>query len=65
MTNILSNIKEKIIKNKEYLLAILIGILVFYFIFGFKPLNVLEDSWIYNGYLEKDITQHYAGWLNF
>ena len=65
MTNILSNIKEKIIKNKEYLLAILIGILVFYFIFGFKPLNVLEDSWIYNGYLEKYITQHYAGWLNF
>lgn len=30
-----------------------------------STLNVSYDSWIYKGYVEKDIIQRYAGWMFF
>jgi hypothetical protein len=43
----------------------ILGALVFLFIYGFVPLDVTNDEWIINGYVEKDVAQHYAGWVAF
>ncbi len=56
------------IKNHQtqiILLGALIGICSFLIIYGFTPLNVQNDSWIFPGYNELDIVQHYGGWLHF
>lgn len=42
-----------------------IGALFFMLVYGFSTLNVTYDSWIYNGYIESDIIQRYAGWMFF
>lgn len=41
----------------------LLGIAVFLLVFGASPLDVGNDSFCRGGYIEKDIQQHYAGWL--
>lgn len=41
----------------------LLGIAAFLIVYGVAPLNVANDSFCRGGYLEKDIQQHYAGWL--
>lgn len=43
----------------------LLGGLIFIAVYGFVPLNVTDDSWLLNGYVELDATQHYAGWLAY
>ena len=41
------------------------GAIIFILLYGFLPLDVTNDRWIINGYVEADIRQHYAGWLAF
>lgn len=41
----------------------LLGLLVFLMIYGVSPLDVSNDAFCRGGYIEKDIQQHYAGWL--
>ncbi len=43
----------------------LVGVAVFLLIYGVRPLDVTYDDWIFNGYVETDILQHYAGWLAY
>ncbi|MEG2676674.1 MAG: DUF6311 domain-containing protein [Oscillospiraceae bacterium] len=43
----------------------LIGAAVFLAIYGFTPLDFLRDDWILGGFVEKDILQHYLGWLAY
>lgn len=45
--------------------GIIVGVIVFWIIYGFGPLNVTNDKWIMSGYDELDINQHYAGWVAF
>ena len=54
-------------QNNNYYLVIsfLLGIAIFILIYGLKPLNVTYDAWIYKGYIETDIIQHYSGWLAY
>ncbi len=48
-----------------FILGGLIGAVVFFLVFGFSILNPLNDSFFLTGYIEKDIVQHYSGWLFF
>lgn len=48
-----------------YLAACFIGAVVFFVLYGITPLDVTNDKWIYNGYCEPDLIQHYAGWVNY
>lgn len=41
----------------------LLGAVAFLCIFGLSPLDVTNDAFCRGGYIEKDIQQHYAGWL--
>ena len=41
----------------------LLGLAVFVLVFGLTPLDVTNDVFCRGGYIEKDIQQHYAGWL--
>lgn len=41
----------------------ILGIAVFLLIYGFSPLDVTNDTFCRGGFLEKDVQQHYAGWL--
>ena len=50
-------------KRDLFLLGALLGVLVFLLAFGLTPLDVTNDLFCRGGYLEKDIQQHYAGWL--
>lgn len=43
--------------------AVFIGGIVFIGLYGLGTLDITNDTWIYNGYIERDIVQHYAGWL--
>ena len=47
------------------LIGAIIGVITFLLLYGVTPLNVVNDSWILQGYDELDIVQHYAGWLHF
>ncbi len=59
------------LKNKKNIRAItlclcaLLGAIFFIAIYGTATLDVTNDIWIYEGYDENDITQHYQGWLAF
>ena len=44
-------------------LGALLGAAVFLLVYGFAPLDVANDAFCRGGYIEKDIQQHYAGWL--
>ena len=46
-----------------FLFGGLLGILVFLLVYGIAPLDVTNDAFCRGGYVEKDIQQHYAGWL--
>lgn len=46
-----------------FVLGAALGIAAFLWIYGLEPLDVTRDSFCRGGYLEKDIQQHYAGWL--
>ena len=41
----------------------LLGAVLFFLVFGLSALNPCNDSFCLGGYIEKDIQQHYAGWL--
>lgn len=41
----------------------LLGAVLFFWVFGLSALNPCNDSFCLGGYIEKDIQQHYAGWL--
>lgn len=58
-------IQTKKINDIDIVIAGIIGFLVALLIYGITPLDVTNDKWIYNGYMEPDIIQHYAGWLNY
>ncbi len=41
----------------------LIGLLFFLLIYGIEPVIFTNDSFVINGYIEKDLSQHYSGWM--
>ena len=43
----------------------LLGAAAFLLIYGVRPLNVCDDSWIWSGYVDRYIVQHYAGWVAY
>ena len=47
------------------LLGALLGLAAFLCLYGTAPLDPVNDAWIWYGYDETDIHQHYAGWLGF
>lgn len=58
--------QKSLFQNRKILLFALGGLLgaaVFLLVFGTAPLDVANDSFCRGGYIEKDIQQHYAGWL--
>ncbi len=56
--------KKKISRRTALaLFGALLGAAAFFLIFGARGLNVTDDSWIDSGYVDRDIVQHYAGWL--
>ncbi|MBE6878428.1 MAG: hypothetical protein E7488_04605 [Ruminococcaceae bacterium] len=50
---------------KTAAIGAVVGFLVFLLIYGFSPLNPLNEQFVLTGYLEKDVAQHYAGWKLF
>ena len=55
-------------KQKTWVLLLLgavLGLAAFLCLYGTAPLNPTNDTWIWYGYDETDIHQHYAGWLGF
>lgn len=48
---------------KLFLLGGLLGALIFLLCFGTSTLDFSNDTFLRGGYIEKDIQQHYAGWL--
>lgn len=50
-------------RRTRALIGALIGAAAFLLVFGVRPLNVSDDLWIFSGYADRDIVQHYAGWL--
>ena len=58
--------QEKMIKFlREYIIPAAIALLFFVIVYGVTPLDVTNDAWIMAGYDEDDLTQHYAGWVQF
>jgi len=57
--------RDRILKNGYLLFAcgFALGILSFLLINTAIPLDVTFDDWIMRGYVERDIIQHYTGWL--
>ena len=54
----------KLTRNgRLFLGGALLGALVFVLVFGVSTLDVTNDAFCRGGYIEKDIQQHYAGWL--
>ena len=52
--------------HRRLLLALcgaFLGCAAFFLIHTGASLNVTNDAWILSGYVEKDIIQHYTGWL--
>ena len=57
-------LKNKTVRTARlFALGALLGIAVFLLVYGAAPLNVANDAFCRGGYIEKDIQQHYAGWL--
>ena len=57
----LKKIKDR--RGQIFLLGAVLGLAVFLLLYGLAPLDVTNDSFCRGGYIEKDIQQHYAGWL--
>lgn len=57
-------LKNKVSRTTQlFALGALIGIAVFLLVYGTAPLNAANDAFCRGGFIEKDIQQHYAGWL--
>lgn len=57
---------DRITKHRRlwlFALGGLLGAAVFLLVFGLAPLDPTNDSFCRGGFIEKDIQQHYAGWL--
>lgn len=57
---------SKLSSNRKIVLFFaggLLGVLAFLLIYGISPLDFTNDTFCRGGYVEKDIQQHYAGWL--
>ena len=52
-------------RMNTFALGFAVGLLIFFAIYGFSVVNVQNDSFLINGYIEKDIAQHYRGWVLF
>lgn len=53
-------------KRRDRLLLLfgaVLGAAAFFLVLGLSPLDVTNDAFCRGGYIEKDIQQHYAGWL--
>lgn len=62
----LSLLASKLSSNRKIVLFFaggLLGVLAFLLIYGISPLDFTNDTFCRGGYVEKDIQQHYAGWL--
>ncbi len=46
-----------------FLIGAVIGFIVFVAVYGLGVVNFTNDTFLINGYIEKDIEQHYAGWM--
>lgn len=57
--------KNKSDKKTAFFAGAAIGLIIFQRIYGFGCVNATNDAFLINGYLEKDIAQHYAGWMLF
>lgn len=58
--------KQRLTAHRSAVLALagaLLGLVAFLCIHTAAPLDVTNDAWILSGYVEKDIIQHYTGWL--
>lgn len=55
--------KKPLYTWQYFCLGAILGAIAFLLIYGISPLNVTNDVWLRNGYIEADIQQHYAGWL--
>ena len=51
------------VRRQLFAAGCILGALAFLLIYGFTPLDVTSDFWLRGGFVEKDIQQHYAGWL--
>lgn len=66
--NTVSSIQPYII-NKEadfkssIIMSIIIGIFIYFYVFGYKIINPYYTDWIFYQWL--DVAQHYTGWLAF
>lgn len=49
----------------DLLVGGLLGLFVFLLIYGFIPLDFTRDDWLLNGYQERDLVAHYAGWMGY
>ncbi len=64
MTSLQMNMKNT--RNKDIFYATIgaaIGVIAFLLIHTAAPLDVTYDAYILDGYVERDIVQHYTGWL--
>lgn len=61
----LSMLKQKTARQRLllFLLGAALGAAAFLLVYGVAPLDVRNDAFCRGGFLEKDIQQHYAGWL--
>lgn len=53
---------EKLKNSLAIIIAGILGIVFFLFIYGFDKLNVTNENWLLNG---GDLSQHYIGWKFF
>lgn len=65
LSMIRGNLHAAVCKCPYFVFPAFIGAAIFLLVYGFVPLDVTYDHWILNGYVENDIVQHYAGWVNF
>ncbi len=57
--------QNKISQRVLFAAGCMMGAAVFLLLFTAAPLDVTNDSWLRTGFVEKDIIQHYTGWLFF
>lgn len=58
-------LKKREYKGLDFAMGAGLGIVFFLLVYGASTLNVTYDAWIYEGYMEVDIMQRYAGWLYY
>lgn len=66
MLGVMKNMRDAANKRRDRWLLLcgaVLGAVAFMLLFGLSPLDVTNDAFCRGGYIEKDIQQHYAGWL--